>query len=570
MVGLALVLALVVGFRGHGGSSAAGARTASAAGAGGGVPRSDCVGVTVAASPEKSDLLARLAARYDANRPSLDGHCVDVRVNAVLSGVAEKALAAGWDASKDGPNPVVWSPAASSWLGILSHDTAGHDRGDPAPLVAPQLIQSPLVLAMPRPMAEALGWPHAAIGWADVLRLAQDPRGWGAYGHPQWGRFRLGKTSPVGSTAGLFALLDTYYAATGVRADLTTSDVNDPRVQDFVRAVESSVLHYSGQVSTFLDGLRAADAHGAGLSYVSAIATEEQQVLRYDAARPATPLVAVYPSDGTLVADHPYATLTESWVSPDQRRAAATFLGWLLQPDQQQPFVAAGFRDHNGQASPTLSTADGIIPAGPPVVLKLPAPAVLDEVRTSWNSLRKRARILVVLDVSGSMQGDKIDNVRRAAATAVKAFAPDDEVGLWSFSSDVNHLDGIAPVASNGTALTTDIGTLQADGATALYRVTKEAVAEVRKGWDAERINAVMLMTDGQNEDSNNNDLGALLDALRRQPVERPVPVFTIGYGTDADLDTLRRISEATHGRSYNAPDPSRVEAVFADVVSNF
>ena len=57
-------------------------------------------------------------------------------------------------------------------------------------------------------MAEALGWPNAQIGYADILKLAQDPAGWGGKGHPEWGPFRLGKTNPNFSTSGLSALVD--------------------------------------------------------------------------------------------------------------------------------------------------------------------------------------------------------------------------------------------------------------------------------------------------------------------------------------------------------------------------
>ena len=54
----------------------------------------------------------------------------------------------------------------------------------------------PLVFAMPKPMAEALGWPGKAIGWAELAELAADPKGWAKYGHPEWGAFKLGKTNP--------------------------------------------------------------------------------------------------------------------------------------------------------------------------------------------------------------------------------------------------------------------------------------------------------------------------------------------------------------------------------------
>jgi Ca-activated chloride channel family protein len=495
--------------------------------------------------------------------------CVDVRVNTLASGSAEAALGRGW-LSADGPQPTVWAPAASSWLGILRQDLVTRDLTTVLPAEAPSLMQSPLVLAMPRPMAQALGWPNTPVGWADVLKLAQDPLGWGLYGHPEWGRFRLGKTSPVQSTSGLHALTATYYAATGLSADLTASNLQDPKVAEFVRGVEASVLHYGNTVSTFFDALRDADSKGLAMSYVSAIATEEKQVLDYNAAKPATPLVAVYPKDGTMVADHPFAILNASWVEAPQRAAAQAFLAWLEEPERQKRFLAAGFRDSNGHAAPQYGLDDGIVRDGPALVLRPPAPAVLDLVRKSWDDVRKRVRVLLVLDISGSMDGEKLTQVKAAGTAVLKVFSSNDQVGLWAFSDRIYHLEPIEQVGPHRADLTRHIDLLVASGGTALYRVTKDAVVEVQGSWDPTRINAVVVLTDGQNSDPANNDLNGLLRSLASQPPATTVPVFTIGYGRGADLETLKRISKASTGRSYNAPDPAHIGSVFADVISNF
>jgi len=532
-----------------------------------GAPDPNCVGVVIVSSQEKSDLLAKLAGEYDHNN-SGEG-CVDVRVNTLASGSAEQALARGWSAA-DGPQPTVWTPAATSWLGILQQDLTVRDITNLLPTETPSLMQSPLVLAMPRPMAQALGWPNTPVGWSDILKLAQDPQGWGRYGHPQWGRFRLGKTSPAQSTSGLHALLATYYAATGLSADLTAANVQDPKVVDFVRGVEASVLHYGNTVSSFFDGLHAADAKGNAMSYVSAIATEESQVLSYNATKPNTPLVAVYPKDGTMVADHPYAILNAPWASAPQKAAAQAFLTWLLAPAQQERFLAAGFRDSKGHAASNLGLDNGIVPGGPALVLHAPAPAVLDLVRKSWNNVRKQARILLVLDISGSMAGDKLLQVKTAATAVLDVFSPNDQVGLWSFSDQIYRLNSIDSVESNHAQVARQIGLLVAGGGTALYRATSDAVKEVQGSWDPTRINAVVLLTDGQNSDPANSNLAALVQSLQSQPPATTVPVFTIGYGQDADLKTLAQISQASTGRSYNAPDPAHIRSVFADVISNF
>ena len=77
--------------------------------------------------------------------------------------------------------------------------------------------------------------------------------------------------------------------------------------------------------------------------------------------------------------------------------------------------------------------------------------------------------------------------------------------------------------------------------------------------FDPTRINAVVLLTDGRNEDPNNNDLEALLQHLRAGTEgenAQPVRIFAIAYGGDADLETLRRIAEATNAAGVRRHRP--------------
>jgi Ca-activated chloride channel family protein len=241
-----------------------------------------CVHVAVAASFEKSDLLGRIATDYNATRPSVDTRCVRVDVFRKASGEAERALAQGWHSS-DGPYPHVWSPAATTWVTLLERHRAEKGLPSIAPAGRPIILNSPLVIAMPKPMAEALGWPAQNVTWAEIFSLAQDPRGWGRYGHADWGPFRLAKTNPFVSTSGLHTLLATYEAAFQANG---TRDPNDQRVRDFVRGVESSVVHYGDTVSTFLKNLADADDRDEVFSYVSAIAMEEKQIWDYNNGNP--------------------------------------------------------------------------------------------------------------------------------------------------------------------------------------------------------------------------------------------------------------------------------------------
>ena len=526
--------------------------------------------LVVTASNEKSGLLGEMAADFLKTGPSVDGQCIAIKVVRKASGEAEEALARGWNEKTDGPYPDVWSPAAKSWVEILRAHRVGVDRSDLIPTSLPSLMQSPLTIAMPRPMAEALGWPNTPIGWHDILALARDPRGWARVGHPEWGRFRLGKTNPTVSTSGLHALLGTYYAATGLTDDLTTADVRRPDVLEFVKDIEQSVEHYGNTASTFMQNLGAADARGDAMGYMSAIAIEEKQLLDYNRqGSRQIPLAAIYPSEGTLVADHPYVVLRAPWVDDVKRRAAALFLAYLQAPERQQRFRAEGYRDHEGRGGPELAQQWGLLPAGPTRVLPAPSADALAAVEGSWKEVRKRARVLMVLDVSGSMSGEKLDLMRRGAAAGLDLFLDDDELALWSFGTDRSEVAAMGRVGPRRSELSRNILGLLAGGGTRLYDTTREAVRVVASSVEPQRISAVVVLTDGVNTNGS-TDLEGLLRDLRAATAETRVRAFTIAYGKDADRSILQRIAEATRGASYDASDPASIETVFEEVIGNF
>lgn len=563
----------------------------------------NAVTLNVAVSPEKAAVVRRLAGSYSGR--TVGGRCARIAVQNKSSGEGMVALARGWDQRADGgPRPDVWSPASSGWVTLLRQRIASSGRTPSitVPDQTPALASSPLVIAMPRPMAQALGWPDRELGWDDVLKLARDPRGWGALGHPEWGPFMLGKTNPNFSTSGLNATVGTYFAATDKASDLTAEDLGRSDVQSYVRGVESSVVHYGDTTLTFLQGLQRADDAGEGMSYVSAVAVEEASVWAYNQGnptgaaetagrhpKPKVPLVAVYPKDGTLVSDHPYVRLTDD---RDKLRVADDFLAYLRGDAAQRAFGEQAFRGHDRKPGRLIDRSNGMLPDRPKQVISPPAPAVLDQVLRSWEQLRKRSNVLMVVDVSGSMDEivPKAGRSRMALAkesltNAIDRFVDADRVGLWVFSSRLNGNTDHREVVPIGTVggrrdrLKAAIAGLKAQGDTGLYDTTLAAFEHVKAGGHAEAINSVVVLTDGKNVDPGGGlSLDALLPKLDAGGSggagsgtgEGGVRVFTIAYGTGADQEALRRISEATDAAAYDSSDPATLDKVLAAVTSNF
>ncbi|MFJ9692652.1 substrate-binding domain-containing protein [Kitasatospora sp. NPDC101183] len=571
--------------------------------------------LTLTASPDFSATLTKLAADYGAR--TAEGQCLQVKVTAMSSGSAAEALRNGW--TKENGRPDVWSPASKVWLPLARQSAAANALPTQDP---PSIAATPLVIAMPEPMATALGWPGARITWKNLAEWAQDPKNfWARHGHADWGSFLLGKTDPRYSTSGLNAIIAAFASAaattTGPLAPdkLTSGNI----ATDAVRGIEQSVVHYGDTTLTFLANLRRAnDAAEAGSQpgspYISAVAVEESAVVAYNRgypcgtrsdepgcemkAPPKTKLVAFYPADATFYSDHPYITLTG--ISPQKKALADDFLAYLHSGPAQDQFGGIGLRSYDSsKPKPSVINRDnGALPDAPLKSVPLPGPEVLGRILSAWPDLRKRANVLLVIDTSGSMN-DKVDGtgptklelLKQAAPELLKGFADQDSVGLWQFStvkalkhgSDHNTLVDVGLLGNDGSrraALNNSIQSLTAAGGTALYQTTTDAVKELRDHrYAPDAINAVVLLTDGSNDNDGAVNPDASLDQLMKQLDDpKKIRVFTIGYGIDPVKNPgttqawadLQAIADRSQARAYRAEDPKTIAETLTNVISNF
>jgi Ca-activated chloride channel family protein len=560
----------------------------------------------VVISPDQAGVVTQAAAEYERRRPTVDDRCVDVQVRGTDSAEAAAALSGGWDEATQGPTPDVWVPASSAWALQVALRQQATKQDVLIPLEYPKLATTPMVMAMPKPMAETLGWPRSTLGWKDLLGAVVNQEGWKAFGHPEWGAFKLGKTDPNLSTPGLEALIAAVFAATGQTSELSVETLvkEEDKLRQLILGLERAPGQDADTPATFLANLQQADQAGQALNFVSAVPLDEKSVWDYnrgnasgledgaERAKPDVPLVAIYPKEGTLEADHPWVVLRAPWVNDAKRRAAAEFLDYLRSEPIQERFQAAGFRTSEGRPGPQLSQANGLLPDQPSRVLAPPAPKVVAAALESWNAARKRSNVLAVYDVSGSMKEEvpgtggrtKMDIVKEAAGQALALFAPETNLGTWVFSTNlVGNQDWAESVPIGPTnarlpdgkirrqVLAEALARLQAtNGDTGLYDTTLAAFRAVQRSYAPQRINIVVLLTDGINDDpSGGIDRAELLRRLKaEQDKERPVRVITIAYGANADAASLKMIADATGGLAFVSRDPRDILHVFTDAIT--
>jgi Ca-activated chloride channel family protein len=398
---------------------------------------------------------------------------------------------------------------------------------------------TPVVIAMWRDKAQALGWPGKPFGWNDLLNEATRDRNF-KWSHPS-----------TSSASGMLATLAEFYAGAGKTRGLTIDDVRSQKVLDYVGALEKTVRYYG-------EGEQAIAQRVAqnGRDYLDAFVASEQVVIATN-QQPGVELVAIYPSEGALWQDHPLALLESTQLSDLNREAFRAFSTFITSSDAQKTILSKGYRPADlsiridGPDSP-INAKNGADPSQPQTALQVPSPAVLDVVRESWLASKRRTNVELVVDTSGSMSGEKLDNVKVALKTFVDQIKSDDErVGMIEFYSNVDELVKINALKYTRADLLGQIASLEAGGDTSLVDGVSAAYDRLQQLNDNSRINAIVVMTDGK-ENASSMSLSQLVSKMQKgNETGVPVVVFAIAYGNDADMNNLQAIAGATNGQTY-------------------
>jgi Ca-activated chloride channel family protein len=501
--------------------------------------------LTVAYSPEKELLFRELVAGFNeqgfetpnGQRMAIHAKQLDPEsmVNAVLEGSADYQAI---------------TPDSSVWLGQLDRAWGEQSGGDAVGETVRYAV-SPVVIAMWEDVARQMDWPERAISWQDLLARAQSDPSF-RWSHPS-----------TNSASGLLATLAEFYAGAGKARGLTVEDVTAQETLDYVAALEKTVRYYGeGDEPALIDR-----ALKEGRSFLDAFVVQEQMVVYYNLHRSGQDkLVAIHPVEGALWEDHPLALLETSDLTPLQRQTFAQFREYLLSPEAQNLVLRHGYRPADlgipldGPGSP-LTAGNGVDPSEPKTSLQVPNANVIQVVRDVWWYTKRHTNVYLVVDTSGSMRGDKLAQAQEALHIFLDQIKGDQErVGLIEFASGVDLVLSLDELGRNRAALELAVDDLQAQGDTALLDAVYVAHQQLKTLGDAERINAVVVMTDGM-ENNSRASLRGLVRELRDDSGV-PVVVFAIAYGRDADFDVLRIIAESTGGQVREG-DPETIRDLY-------
>ncbi|MBI1183216.1 VWA domain-containing protein [bacterium] len=174
---------------------------------------------------------------------------------------------------------------------------------------------------------------------------------------------------------------------------------------------------------------------------------------------------------------------------------------------------------------------------------------------------RKPLNISLVIDRSGSMQGDKLAYVKKAAEFVVDNLNATDFLSIVSYDEEIITEWAAGPVTDK-TLIKQKINSLFDRGSTNLGGGLLQGYAEVKKHFNANYTNRVLLLTDGLANVGITNPV-QLMQMAKNYNIEHNISLSTFGVGIDYNEDLLQGMAEYGAGNYYFISSPEDIPAIF-------
>ncbi|MEM6446856.1 MAG: VWA domain-containing protein [Cyanobacteria bacterium P01_D01_bin.123] len=377
-------------------------------------------------------------------------------------------------------------------------------------------------------------------------------------------------TAPTRSNSGLQTLVTQFAAVSGQRPEaLMEADVR--QYESDVQQIQNKITRYGKSTSSLAKAMVQNGPFWAsvGSFYESSVIAANTQ------RQPDQPLYeAIYPA-ATFTSNMRAILPGAPWVSAEEKEAAEKFIEFLRSPDAQRIATDLGLRPGvpGVPLGPKFSPQFGVDPDATYDSYRSPAPEVVEAMIRSWEDVAKKSSLVaVVIDSSGSMEGQKIAAVQATLKTYVENLGAKNQIALIDFDSEIRQpvlIDGTSEGRGRGIRF---ISGLTADGGTRLYDASLVARNWLQQNLRADAINAVLVLTDGEDSGSqvSFDRLANELQSSNFSSDDR-IAFFTVGYGKEGEFraDILEELA-SLNGGYYSKGDPSTISRLMADLQLEF
>jgi Ca-activated chloride channel family protein len=406
-------------------------------------------------------------------------------------------------------------------------------------LAQEKTMLSPVIIGVKESAARSWGWLDKAPSWRDVAQKSAA------------GELRFAMTHPASSNSGFSALVAVTVAFANKGDALTTADIQTSVITDF----------FKGQRLTAGSSGWLTDAFVANQDQLNGMVNYESGLMQLNqSGKLRERLALIYPTEGVISADYPLMLLDEK-----KKAAFDKVVAYLRSPAVQTRIMTeTQRRPITPQVKPSAAFGDVLL-------IELPFPdrqEIVDRILFAYLDEHKLpAHVYFVLDVSGSMQGDRLAQLRKAMGNLTgqdhslsgqfTRFGSREKVTAITFNSqvqDVKAFEITGPVEKSAaiTNLQSFMTGLQAGGETAIYSAVQRAyeLARTDRAAEPNRYYSIVLLTDGENNQGiSPAQFASFYRALA--PGEQSTKIFPILFGSASEKE-MKDLADLSAGRMFD------------------
>ncbi len=458
-------------------------------------------------------------------------------------------------------------PTTSSQLIEANLEARLAQRREPFPAMV-SIARTPLVFVTWRHIAKRMGWLELGLGWRELAALSADPQLYPAeeLGAP----FRLTFPHPRSTLLGGVTLLALAARAEGRNDSPKPEELASQPVSAMIWNFETSLSGHAPSPGRAFENFIEGGPYGLSLTVTY------EHITCIGQGSPFHPdVVVLHPSDGTWMADHPFAPVDRAVMDEGRVEAAGVFAGYLISEEEQKALEKAGLRPakRSPRRQPPFEPPEGLDPAEPILLDLAPTRKLLTAVTETWMQTRRPVRIVILLDNSSSMMaGDprRIDLATRIVDDILDEIPSSDQVGFATFSDRLVWRVPMGLRSVNAEPIRGILPRLDPVGSTAVFQSIRDVIRQIDAPASGRPEPVVVLvLSDGGDLISpiSQTSLSRELERFRKRGA--PLRIIACSLNGLYGYGALRRVAISSGGYCIEV-NPENVHTIAAQLAAWF
>lgn len=423
----------------------------------------------------------------------------------------------------------------SIWLYMLDNSYLTTD--------SKSIVIDPVVMAIEKNKAEELGFIGTDIYNKDILNAIKE------------GKLKYVMASVTKTNTGATSYLSFLNSMAGSPEVLTEEMLDSESLKDDLKSFFKGVERVSGDEEYLIEMYKNGD-YNAMINYESSIIELNKELVK----KGKEPLYLIYPIDGVAINDMPFAYINNDSNDTENKEKFSILQSYLRSDEMLKKMEKYGYRSWYGgineNTDKNVFNPDwGIDTTKYLKDMKYPSKKVITKAINLYiESLRKPTHVVFCLDISGSMYGKGLDELKEAmnyildyetASRDNLQFSEKDKITVITFNDRVDKVYE-TKYGSDISEVIENINLLEARGGTNIYSPSIEGLKILKEDNSDEYTKTIILMTDGQ------SNVGTFKE-LKRYYISNKenVPIYSITFGSSSEYQ-LNELATLTNGKVFD------------------